>query len=156
MDIVTVRFTTHWPWNPTSLAIARLGGSREFSHCMTVIDGWAYEATMLHGCRAVPLETAMAGVAMYQDMQVEVPNLAAAVQFGKDQVGKKYDFAGAFGLPFLASDDWSDWSKWWCSEMAFMQLGQAGLWLLDPDERARVTPNDLHQCNFTKSVQIRR
>lgn len=156
MDIVTVRFTTRWPPNPASLVIARATGSRQFSHTMNIIGGEVYEASMTHGCRAnVPLAEAMQGVAMYQDMYVPVPDIRAAIDFGIDQDGKPYDWPGAVGLPFLVSEDWGDDRSWWCSEHNFAQIGAGGLWLLDPEEKARVTPNDLRQCNYKKSPVIR-
>lgn len=151
MEIVTIRFTTKWPPNLTSPIIAFFGGSKMFSHCMTIIDGLAYEATMLHGCRVVPVDVAMEGVAFYLDMFIEVEDVKSMIDFGNAQDGKGYDYGGAFGIPFLASDDWSDSTKWWCSELCFMQLGAAGVWLLDPSEQKRVTPNDLLQCNFHKT-----
>lgn len=155
MDIITIRFTTKWPWNPTSVIIGRLAGSREYSHSMNIINGIAYEATMMHGCRAVSVDEAMRGVAMYRDMRVPVADIGAAIAFGRAQDGKGYDFAGAFGLPLLASEDWADWSKWWCSELCFMQIGMGGTWMLDPDEQKRVRPNDLHQCNYQKTPIVR-
>lgn len=148
--IVTVRFTTKWPWNPTSPVIARLGGSRQWSHCMAIIDDEAYEATMWHGCRVVPVDVAMAGVASYRDMAVWVPDIEAAKAFGRDQDGKGYDFAGAFGIPFMASENWADDSRWWCSEETLMLLAAGGTILLDMEEHLRVTPNDLHQCPYPK------
>lgn len=151
MDALTLRFTTKWPWNVTSPIIARLGGSRDFSHVMTVIDGMAYEATMLHGCRVVPLDVAMDGVAKYRDMTIAVPDIDAAIRWGVDQDGAGYDFAGAFGLPFLMSDDWADESKWWCSELCFMQVLKAGVTLFDPDVYKRITPAHLLMCNYPKS-----
>ena len=154
MTNVTIRFTTKWPPNPTSLIIARLGGSNKFSHCMTIIDGIAYEATMLHGCRAIPLEDAMQGVSSYQDMLVPVQDIKSCIDFGRAQVGKGYDYAGAFGIPFLASQDWADDSKWWCSEHTFSMVGATGLWLLDPEFVKRVTPMHLLMCNYPKSEII--
>lgn len=156
MDIITVRFTTRWPPNPASLLIARGSGSKWASHTMTIIGGQVYEASMTHGCRArVPMAEAMRGVAMYQDMYVPVPNIRAAQRWGDEQDGKPYDWAGALGLAFLASDDWGDERSWWCSEHNFAQIGAAGLWILDPEEKARVTPNDLRQCNYKKSPVVR-
>tara|TARA_R110000868_G_C10972514_1_gene770258 strand:+ start:427 stop:801 length:375 start_codon:yes stop_codon:yes gene_type:complete len=118
---------------------------------MTIINGIATEATMFNGCRNIPVSEAMQGVSKYQDMYVPVPNIDEAVKFGREQEGKKYDFAGALGLPFLASEDWSDWDKWWCSEIVFMQLGLGGTWLLDQDVTHRVTPAHLLMCNFKKT-----
>lgn len=106
---------------------------------------------MLHGTRAVPVDEAMQGVAYYRDMFVPVPNIRAARQFGREQNGKGYDFMGALGIPFLASEDWADDSKWWCSEHNFAMIGAGGLWLLDRNEQKRVTPHDLMQCNFQKT-----
>jgi hypothetical protein len=151
MQTITVRFTTRWPYNPTSPVIARLSGSKRFSHVMNIIDGMAHEATMLDGCRVVPIEQAMIGVAAYQDMTVPVPNLAVARTWGEDRIGVGYDFAGAFGIPLLMSDDWGDWSKWWCSEFSFFQIGMGGTWMLDKDQYHRVTPNHQLMCNFPKS-----
>lgn len=150
---VTIRFTSRWPYNPASLAIALLSGSRElFSHTMNIIEGRAYEASMTHGCRAVSVAEAMEGIVRWQDMQVWVPDLAASIEFGEDQDGKPYDFAGALGIPFLMSEDWRDDSKWWCSELNFAQIMAGGTFMLDPAEKGRVRPNDLRQCFYPKSA----
>lgn len=149
---VTIRFTSRWPYNPASLAIGVLTDSPHgFSHTIAIIGARAYEANMTHGCRAVPLVQAMAGIVRYRDMQVRVPDLDAAIAFGEAQAGKPYDFAGAFGLPLLQSDNWHDDRKWWCSEHNFALLMAGGTILLDPAEAHRVTPNDLHQCYWPKS-----
>ena len=153
--IVTIRFTSRWPYNPVSLAIAVMAQSRFFSHTVAVIGDRAYEASMTHGCRAVPLASAMAGIVRYQDMQILVPDIEAAKSFGEAQDGKPYDFPGALGLPFLQSDEWHDDAKWWCSEHNFALVMAGGVMMLDPDEKSRVTPNDLHQCYFPKSALMR-
>ena len=147
--IITVRFTGKD--DPTSRMIGLLAGSKEFSHVMTIIDGTAYEATIKHGCRVVSVTQAMAGVVRYQEMYVPVPDIELAVKFGQAQNGKGYDFNGAMGIPFLASEDWADWSKWWCSELSFMQIAQGGNWVLDPAFARRVTPTHLLMCNYNKS-----
>jgi hypothetical protein len=121
---------------------------------MLIIDGMAYEASMIHGCRVVPIDTAMEGIVAYQDMQIPVLDISSSIAWGKKQDGKGYDFFGAIGLPFLASQDWADDKKWWCSEMNFMQIGAAGNWMLDKNEFKRITPNDLYICNYQKSDVI--
>jgi len=151
MHIITVRFISKWPPNIASLLVARCGGSKQFSHVMNMIDGMAYEATFNHGCRIVPVKQAMEGASYYQDMYVPVQNIETAINFGKMQRGKKYDVAGALGIPFLMSEDWGDWSKWWCSEFAFMQIGIGGNFLFDKDAQKRITPQHLHMCNYKKS-----
>jgi len=153
--IVTLRFTSRWPYNPMSLAIATFTGSKFFSHVVSIIGDRAYEASMTHGCRACSVDQVMDGVVRYRDMHVEVPDIDAAIAFGEAQHGKPYDFAGAVGLPLLKSDDWCDDGKWWCSEVVFAQLMAGGANLLDPDEVHRVTPNDLFQCFYPKSELMR-
>jgi hypothetical protein len=153
--IVTLRFTSRWPYNPLSLVIAMAGGSRFFSHVFAIAGGKAYESSMTHGCRSVDVPEAMQGIVRYQDMRVEVPDIDAAIRFANDQDGKKYDFAGALAIPLLKSDDWSDESRWWCSELVFAMLMAGGVNLLDPDEVHRVTPNDLFQCFYPKSELMR-
>jgi hypothetical protein len=153
MDI-TVRFTTKFPPDVSSLVIARLGGAKKFSHCMLIYDDMAYEATILHGCRFVPLKVAMKGVAYYQDMLIPINDVSKMVKFGDEQMGKKYDYFGALGIPVLASEDWADWSKWWCSELVFAMIGAGGNWVLDPEVQKRVTPQDLLDLNFPKSAVI--
>lgn len=155
MDTITIRLTSKWPPNPTSPIIARLSGSRLWSHSMAIIDGFAFEATMLHGCRVVAVDKAMEGVALYQDMQVPISDKRAAVEWGREQDGKPYDFAGALGLPLLMSEDWADDSKWWCSELCFMQVWRGGTALFDPAVAKRITPAHLAMCNFPKSPLIR-
>jgi hypothetical protein len=153
--LVTVRYTSRWPYNPGSLLIGAASGSPELlSHVMAIIDGRAYEATMTHGCRAVPVEVAMKGIVRYQDMPVWVPDLDDAVKFGEAQDKKPYDFPGAIGLPLLQSEDWADTGKWWCSELVFALLMAGGTVLLDPDEAKRVTPNNLRQCNYPKLAMV--
>lgn len=153
--IVTLRFTSRWPYNPMSLAIAAFTGSKFFSHVVAIIGDRAYDASMVHGCRACSVAEVMEGVVRYRDMTVEVPDIDAAIAFGEAQHGKPYDFAGAVGLPLLKSDDWNDDSKWWCSEETFALVMAGGLNLLDPDEVHRVTPNDLFQCFYPKSQLMR-
>lgn len=155
MKLITVRFTSKWPPNPTSPIIARLAGSTLFSHSMNIIDDEAYEATMLHGCRVVPVAEAMRGVATYQDMYVPALDIDKSIAFGREQAGKPYDYAGAFGIPFLMSDDWADDSKWWCSEHNFMQVFAGGTAMLDPQYHKRITPAHLLMCNYEKSPVIR-
>ncbi|WP_156648863.1 hypothetical protein, partial [Massilia sp. Leaf139] len=96
--VVTLRFTSRWPHNPISLAIAVLSGSRFFSHVVAIVGDRAYESSMTHGCRACSVPDVMEGIVRYQDMEVEVPDIGAAVAFAEGQGGKPYDFAGALAL----------------------------------------------------------
>jgi hypothetical protein len=149
--IVTVRLTSRWPYNPLSLAIGIAAGSRQFSHAITIIGNRAYEASMTHGCRAGTVDELMEGMAIYRDMPVRVPDLDAAIAFAEAQSGKRYDFAGALGIPLTYSEDWADDSKWWCSDEAFAIVLAGGLRLFDPAVMKRVRPIDLHMADYPKT-----
>ena len=147
---ITVRLTSRWPYNPISLAVGVLSGSRQFSHSITIIGERAYEASMTHGCHGGTVIELMDGIVVYRDMLVDVPDIDAAIAFAEAQCGKSYDWAGAVGIPFTYSQDWADDSKWWCSEMTFAIVLAGGVRLLDPDVIRRVTPVDLHMCDRPK------
>lgn len=155
---VTVRLTSRWPYNPISLAVGVLSGSRQFSHAITIIGERAYEASMSHGCRAGPVPEVMAGIVVYRDMQVWVPDLQAAIEFAETQCDpdppaapKRYDWAGAVGIPLTYSEDWADGTRWWCSELVFAIVLAGGTRLFDPDVMKRVRPIDLQMCDYPKS-----
>jgi hypothetical protein len=153
--IITVRLTSRWPYNPLSLAVGVCAGSRQFSHSITIIGERAYEASMTHGCRAGTVEELMDGIVVYRDMPVVVPDIDAARTFAEQQVGKGYDFAGAAGIPLTYSEDWTDDSKWWCSDLTFATVLAGGLRLFDPAVMKRVRPIDLHMCDYPKSELMR-
>lgn len=147
---ITVRLTSRWPWNPLSLAVGIAAGSRQFSHAITLIERRAYEASMTHGCRAGTVDELMAGIAVYRDMDVWVPDLDASIAFAEAQVGKHYDWPGAIGIPLTYSEDWSDDKRWWCSDLVFAILLAGGRRLFDPDAMKRVRPIDLHMADYPK------
>ncbi|MGB9107483.1 MAG: hypothetical protein WCC39_02230 [Telluria sp.] len=151
---VTVRLTSRWPYNPLSLAIGIAAGSRQFSHAITIIGDRAYEASMTHKCRVGSVEELMEGVAVYRDMPVWVPDLDTAIAFADAQVGKRYDWAGAIGIPLTYSEDWSDDSCWWCSDLVFAIVMAGGTRLFDPVVMKRVRPIDLHMVDHPKSSVV--
>jgi uncharacterized protein YycO len=151
---VTVRLTSRWPYNPLSLAVGVLSGSHQFSHAFAIIGARAYEASMAHGCRAGTVDELMQGIAVYRDMDVWVPDLAAATAFAEAQVGKGYDWPGAIGIPFTYSENWRDDGCWWCSELVFAILLAGGTRLFDPSIMTRVRPIDLHMADLPKDATI--
>ena len=152
---ITVRLTSRWPYNPLSLAIGVASGSRQFSHAIAIIEGRAYEASMTHGCRAGTVEEVMEGIVVYRDMQLWVPDIDAAREFAEAQVGKGYDWLGAVGIPFTYSQEWSDDSCWWCSDLVFAILLAGGVRLFDPDVMRRVRPIDLQMVDIPKGLVTR-
>jgi hypothetical protein len=151
---ITVRLTSRWPWNPLSLAIGILSGSRQFSHAIAIIGERAYESSMMHGCRAGTVDEVMSGIVVYRDMPVWVPDLDAAIAFAEAQAGKGYDWPGAIGIPLTYSEDWSDDSKWWCSDLVFAIALAGGTRLFDPDAMRRVRPVDLQMVDRKKGPII--
>lgn len=158
---ITVRLTSRWPYNPISLAVGILSGSRQFSHAIAIIERRAYEAAMPHGCRAGTVDELMAGIVVYRDMDVWVPDLQAAVEFAESQCDpdppaapRKYDWAGAVGIPLTYSEDWADEGRWWCSELVFAIVLAGGTRLFDPAVMKRVRPVDLQMCDYPKSALV--
>jgi len=151
---ITVRLTSRWPYNPISLAVGVLSGSRQFSHAIAIIAGRAYEASMMHGCRAGAVDEMMTGVVVYRDMEVWVYDLEAARAFAEAQCGKGYDWAGAVGIPLTYSEDWADENTWWCSELVFAIVLAGGTRMFDPVVMTRVRPIDLHMCDYPKSTLV--
>jgi len=153
MTPVTVRFTSKLHFG--SKLMAFLAQSEQFNHCMLCEGGMAYEAVCWHGVRYVPLSTSMAGVKVYQDMVVEVPDVEAMRSFLREHLGAGYDWAGAIGIPFMRSADWQDPDRWWCSELVIAALAAGGLYVIDLSELERVTPNDIFQYSAPKSEVFR-
>jgi len=156
--IVTVRLTSRWPFNPISLAVGVLSGSRQFSHAFAIIGERAYEASMTHGCRAGTVAELMEGIVVYRDMTVWVRDVDAAIEFAEAQCDPdppaapaKYDWAGVIGIPLTYSEEWADASRWWCSELVFAIVLAGGTRLFDPDVMKRVRPIDLQMCDYPKS-----
>jgi hypothetical protein len=152
---VIVRLTSRWPYNPFSLAVGLLSGSHQFSHAIAIIGERAYEASMAHGCRAGAVAEVMAGIVVYRDMVVQVPDLEAARAFAEAQAGKGYDWAGAVGIPLTYSEDWADDSRWWCSELVFAILLAGGTRLFDPGVMKRIRPIDLQMVDYPKMALMR-
>jgi hypothetical protein len=150
--IITVRLTSRWPYNPISLGVGVFAGSRQFSHAMAIIEDRAYEASMMHGCRADTIEVVMAGIVIYRDMPVWVPDIDAAIAFAEAQVGKGYDWPGAIGIPLTYSEDWSDDRCWWCSDLVFAIVLAGGMRLFDPAVMKRVRPIDLQMVDYPKTA----
>lgn len=89
-------------------------------------DGKYYEATMLHGVRAVDRETALAGATVVHEVDYEVPDIGAAMAWLRDQVGKKYDWRGAFGLSLAPGRNWAEDDRWFCYELVAGALRAGG------------------------------
>ena len=123
---------TKRPWNLISWAIRWAMPRSRFALALSshVIidapDGMCYEATMLHGVRKVERAAALAGAVVVREIQHEVPNPQAGMQWLQDQVNKGYDWSGAFGLSLAPDRDWAEPDRWYCYELAAGFLRAAG------------------------------
>jgi uncharacterized protein YycO len=97
--------------------LLRMGMRSSWSHCGIVTpDATVLEAAAFHGVRETPLAQFMPAWAAWQLRDVEVPDVAAAVAFARTQLGKPYDWPGAFGVAF-GERRWQDPDSWFCSEL---------------------------------------
>jgi uncharacterized protein YycO len=92
-----------------------------------ILDGeYIIEAHMMHGVRRVPLAEAMKGCVEVDRIAYQVPDAEAGLGWARDQVGKGYDWQGAFGLALSPDREWQDEGKWECFELVAATLAHAG------------------------------
>ena len=119
-----------------ALAIRFFTWSR-YHHCGALFNGLVYEATAFGGVVATPLNEFYD---RYKNADFVVNDIecddAKALQFLKNQLGKKYDWLSVFGIFFRAKVD--DKNKWFCSEL----VGAAS-YIFRKDRLSRITPEHL-------------
>lgn len=130
MRTITVLFTRR-RWNPVSWLIRWAMPRSRFalglsSHAIILDGDTCYEATMLHGVRAVPKYVALAGQVLVKETHYQVPDPAAGIAWVRSQVGRPYDFRGAFGLALAPDRAWAEDDCWFCYELAGAVLKHAG------------------------------
>lgn len=131
MESIRLLFTKR-AYNPVSWAIrAALPVSittwGHSSHCIVVDGDNAIEATMLHRVRRVPLAEALRGAAIVATVDYQVVDAEAGLVWCRQQVGKPYDFKGAFGVGLKPDRNWQKDDAWFCYELGAATLVQAGL-----------------------------
>lgn len=130
MDQLTVLFTRR-RFNPISWLIRWAVPRSRFSlalssHCIIDAGDKMYEATMLHGVRAVDRATALKGQFIVKETRYQVPDASAGIAWAKDQVGTPYDWPGALGLGLTPGRDWGQDDKWFCYELVAGVLRASG------------------------------
>jgi uncharacterized protein YycO len=63
------------------------------------------------------------------------------IQYAKQQVGKKYDYRAI--VRFITRKKLESNDRWFCSELVFESLSQAGIKLLDRIDSSEVSPSTL-------------
>jgi hypothetical protein len=135
MNNVTIVFTKR-SWNPVSwlirwaLPVSRFKWARA-SHSMILVDGTVYQATMLHGVVKQPWAEAIQGQDIVCMRPFVVPDKAAGVSWVEAQVGKGYDWRGAFGVSLSPDRDWREDDSWFCHELSAGFLHACGRRVFD-------------------------
>lgn len=95
-----------------------------FSHCgIWTEDGTVIEATWPQGVREVGLATFVKHATHWEFVDIDVPNEAAGIAWGRSQIGKPYDVWGVIGLGLRRN--WQADDAWWCSEFMEMLVAKA-------------------------------
>lgn len=115
----------------------------EWSHCGILFDQHVYEATF-EGI----MKTSVIDFSKDADIETKkfpVVDSTKVYSFLNSQLGKEYDFSGAYGL-LLTNTVIQDNDKWFCSELVYKALEVGGLKLF-ANGGYRVTPRDLYNIN---------
>lgn len=124
------------PWNPVSwlirwaLPVSRFKWARA-SHSMILDGDHVIHATMLHGVVRQPLAEALQGQVLVARKEYAVPDLAAGLAWARSQMGKRYDFKGAFGLSLAPERDWQADDMWFCHELSAGHVHGCGRQIFD-------------------------
>lgn len=125
---------------PIALLIRGMTGCK-YHHCGVVLDdNQVVEASALHGVRSVSLES-FKHRGEYQIIDIPLEDERAAKTFLINQLGKSYDWTGAFSYPFRKN--WQNKDKWYCSELVAMAAKAAGTNIVREGSRS-VTPRDIY------------
>jgi len=68
----------------------------------------------------------MRGQILVERREYSVPNAEAGLAWARGQVGKRYDFLGAFGLSLKPDRDWQEDDRWFCHELCSAAILAAG------------------------------
>jgi len=130
METISVVFTKR-NWNPGSYLIRwGLPKSRfkvaPASHCLIRDGEYMIQASMEGGVIRSLAADAMKHLTTVEEVSYTVDNAEAGLAYARSQVGKPYDFKGAFGLALAPDRDWTAEDKWFCFELAAAALAKAG------------------------------
>jgi uncharacterized protein YycO len=129
--MITIVFVKRRWWNPVAALIRWAVPMSRFkwaqaSHSMILDGDHVIHATMLHGVIRQPLFDAVKGQTVVKTVSYTVPDEAKGIAWALQQVGKKYDFAGAFGLGLFPARSWQEDDKWFCHELCAAAIHHAG------------------------------
>lgn len=94
------------------------------SHALIKDGEYFIEANMLHGVRRS--KDALSGLTIVKIVDYLVSDAESGLTWARGQVGKKYDWPGAFGLALNPDRDWQEPDSWFCYELAAATIVNAG------------------------------
>lgn len=133
--VISIYYVRRGWWSPVDQLIrwalprTRFAWARA-SHSIVSWGQVAVDATMLHGVRARNLSDALKGHIVVDVRCYWVPDVESAKRFAQAQVGKGYDFKGAFGIALDPEREWLEDDKWFCHELSGATLWAGGYKLL--------------------------
>lgn len=138
MQTVRILFTRSWL--PGSWLIRAITWSR-WSHCALVVGDEVIESAMFAGVRRRPLVDLIEGSSAYSIVELPVRDADAVIRAAESQIGRRYDWAGVFGLALRGG--WQDRRAWFCSELVAWAADAAGSPWFRRNRIGRVTPEHL-------------
>lgn len=126
-------------------------GGYEYTHVLVLDGNDVYEAKFdfkKSGVQSYDVSELTESVRWFE--VAEDVDRAAFRTFLKNQVGKKYDWLGAFGLPFRVKTE--NKKRWFCSELVFKAFAFAGVDLLENTKAWEVGPRLLLRSPLLKEV----
>jgi uncharacterized protein YycO len=128
---ITILFVKRRWWNVVAALIRWAIPLSRFklakaSHSMIVDNDDVIHATMLHGVIRQPRDEALKGQSIVETVSYAVPDGAAGIEWANSQIGKSYDFLGAFGLGLSPGRRWQEDDKWFCHELCAAAIQHSG------------------------------
>jgi uncharacterized protein YycO len=129
--MITIVFVKRPWWNPIAALIrwaipmSRFRWARS-SHSMILDGDHVIHATMLHGVVRQPISESLHGQKVVEVVSFSVPDASVGIDWAFGQIGKPYDFAGAFGLSLSPDRRWQEDDKWFCHELCASAIQKAG------------------------------
>lgn len=96
------------------------------SHSMILDGDHVIHATMTGGVIRQPYEVAMKHQTIVTVRDYTVHDREAGIAWAMAQVGKSYDFKGAFGVALEPDREWREDDSWFCHELSAGFLNACG------------------------------
>ena len=118
--------------------LIRLFTFSKFSHmAMRISDDLVVDSTLLTGVRCILFKDFIKKYPGCEQLEIQLPNEANAVNFALNQVGKPYDWTALVGM--VLQRKWHEEDSWFCNEL-WEAAAKAGGKPRFRDDVYRITP----------------